>query len=130
MICSVEGCERPTRTNKAKFCQTHYFRWKNGKDMDAPIREWTAKTRNAVCEVENCNEPQHATKLCKLHYSRKFSGVPNDRPKYRREKTTRMICQVRHCYRVIHARKRCRRHYEQYLRMKKKYNDESQGTLF
>ena len=50
-ICSVENCERPAYAKG--FCNAHYIRYRNGLDMNSPIKH---RAREAICKITNCEE--------------------------------------------------------------------------
>lgn len=98
--CSVEGCEKPSRSRG--WCPMHYYRFrKNGSPealqkfprkgllcvIDDCQRErysgkygwcrahylqWRAKNRlnKTPCTVAGCEDPQHANELCAVHDAR------------------------------------------------------------
>lgn len=46
MICKEKSCGR--RAHSRGWCTTHYRRWRTGKAMDAPIREYVGDLRGGA----------------------------------------------------------------------------------
>lgn len=42
--CSRPKCDRPIKNKQFKLCSAHDWRRKNGRDMDAPLRDWKPGT--------------------------------------------------------------------------------------
>ena len=53
------------------FCDMHYYRFRNGVDMDIPKRQ---KSKNGLCEHPNCENPYKAKGYCIMHYNRLRTG--------------------------------------------------------
>jgi hypothetical protein len=68
--CSVDGCNRPAYCRG--WCNTHYQRWRAGKDMTTPILEQHSKS--GVCAMVGCDRPIKARGICRTHYERWRSG--------------------------------------------------------
>lgn len=64
-ICDIAGCTRPTRSPKAAWCNTHYFRWYRNGD---PNRLLVAE-RPTTCTVEGCEKPKRGS-YCRMHGAR------------------------------------------------------------
>lgn len=59
----------------------HYYRDRNGLDMDRPSqRKWDPP----VCSVDGCDTLAHCKGMCKLHYERDRKGSVNMTKKKRR----------------------------------------------
>lgn len=52
--CSVDRCERPTRTRG--YCNAHYRRWLKGKPLDQPIRLFNALESRLEAWVDKSGE--------------------------------------------------------------------------
>lgn len=56
-LCVVPGCDRPIKARCV--CGAHYFRWQNGRPMDAtPIAK--RRTDRSPCPVPGCARPRYA----------------------------------------------------------------------
>ena len=73
--CSHPNCNRKHLSKG--HCSIHYDRAKNGRDMDAPIREAGVPR---LCSVQGCNQPHSAKGYCSTHSSRYYAGRPIDAP--------------------------------------------------
>lgn len=68
--CTIEGCDKPTRSKLADWCKMHYHRWyRTGDPGDA--RERKRKYRNPHCSIEGCLKPDTESGLCSAHAARK-----------------------------------------------------------
>jgi hypothetical protein len=105
-LCSVENCKN--RHKSLGFCATHYYRFKNGIDLNIPNR--LDPDRRKTCHYGNCQRPIEAKKLCSWHYSRMRNGTPLDLPWGRQYYD--LICQVEDCWEKKKARGMCSLHYE------------------
>lgn len=64
--CAIDGCQKPTRSRTAQWCEMHYHRWYNtGDPGEAAPR--SRKHRNAECAVDGCTKPDKETGLCSMH---------------------------------------------------------------
>ena len=103
-------CSYPSRSKN--MCNTHYFRWKKGKPMDAPIKR-RKRNLGRTCKAEECDEPAKVKLYCLLHYARQKRGVPLDSPlkassaKKQEERT----CKVEGCDAIAKSRGMCASHY-------------------
>lgn len=68
-ICKVEGCEKPVRARG--LCGGHYARFRVGRPIDSPIRQWNSARG---CKIANCNGIHEGLGYCDLHYQRFKSG--------------------------------------------------------
>src|SRR4051812_31823052 len=70
LTCSVEDCERVTRTRKASLCNTHYFRqYRNG----SPERLLREERRATLCRFSGCDRlltDHGGWGWCRKHYIR------------------------------------------------------------
>lgn len=90
--CSVEGCEKQTRTGRCEWCDKHYLRWLKYGDPETLLPTYT------VCEVDDCTRVPRSTRcpLCEMHYyRRRRHGSPDVVIDTRRPDAT---------YRAAHAR--------------------------
>lgn len=86
-ICKEDGCENKVQARG--WCSMHYARWRTGIPMGAPRYDksrqssrWNEQpTEDGLCEVDGCNDPVHAKRLCAFHYRRKVAGVPFEQRK-------------------------------------------------
>lgn len=62
--CTVDGCA--SKIWAKGYCSTHYQRWKDGRDLYAPIRS----KQPTVCTVDGCSKSTLAKKFCSMHYER------------------------------------------------------------
>jgi hypothetical protein len=75
--CQAEECRRPVLARN--YCITHYERWRQGQDVDAPIL--TYAPRDVPCSAEGCDRDVTSEGLCRTHYRRRLRGESNwDRP--------------------------------------------------
>lgn len=49
------------------MCNTHYSRWRQGKDLLAPV---ATKNAPALCTIDGCGNPYNSSGYCSAHYSR------------------------------------------------------------
>lgn len=67
--CSIDGCEKLTRTKSAALCKMHYHReYRNGTAGEAAER--IRKQRSLHCEVDGCAKPDTEGGLCSMHAAR------------------------------------------------------------
>lgn len=66
--CSVEGCERPAKTNE--LCGGHYSRLRKNGDVQAGIPLRAQGNNNGPCSVDGCERRAKAKGLCDAHYER------------------------------------------------------------
>lgn len=82
--CSIDGCERPTRTGAAEWCNSHYARWQRTGDPTSgpplpttPRRRKSAPKPRRLCSIDGCTRPVEGYGWCKPHYrSWKRHGDP------------------------------------------------------
>lgn len=70
-LCSVEGCETPSRTRG--WCEKHYKRWyKTGSPhiVRAPGRA----AKGSLCFVDECETKARVNGMCPKHYARTLRG--------------------------------------------------------
>jgi hypothetical protein len=64
--CSVDGCERDTRTGAHHLCQAHYVRqWKHGNVGGPEIGR-----KRSVCSLDDCARVVKSNGMCELHSRR------------------------------------------------------------
>lgn len=70
--CSVESCNRQHKANG--YCEAHNLRFKKHGDprADVPLQEKVS--RDGVCDIEGCDSPVFARRLCNVHYQRHLDG--------------------------------------------------------
>lgn len=70
-ICSVQGCERMTRSPGMAMCDMHYRRVrKHGEAGGVAPLKVTRYFKNERCIVEGCNRLAAARSMCLLHFKR------------------------------------------------------------
>ena len=80
MACSHHSCNQVVRA--AGYCNAHYLRSRNGRDMDAPI---APRYRGATCTAFGCAYKVVKKDLCDAHYQRVARGLPANLPVDRRD---------------------------------------------
>lgn len=68
--CSVDACDKPTRTKSAMLCKMHYHRQYRGRPI-GDAAEWIRKQRGPECHIEGCTKPDREAGLCSMHGARK-----------------------------------------------------------
>lgn len=68
VTCSVEGCTRPLKCRG--WCSTHYQRWYQGYDFDAPYDLRSRPRPFVACSVVGCERQSKGRGLCARHYSK------------------------------------------------------------
>lgn len=99
VICKHHNCVRPARYGNRGWCNAHYLRQREGRDMDAPIPYRRPNGSPApLCRHPGCGQPRVAKCLCPLHYDRARRGTDMDAPKRVSDGTWRMngYVMVRH----------------------------------
>lgn len=100
--CSIESCEKPSKTRG--WCSMHYERWR--------VENTTTVRRRKPCSIAGCARPAAARGWCTTHWRRwRLYGDPHAtaRPKP-------VGCKAEGCDGNHYARDYCRRHY---LRLQK-----------
>lgn len=62
-ICSIDGCNNFVLAKG--FCNAHYIRNRNGKDMTKKIQVMDG---SQGCKVDGCHEEHYGLGCCKRHY--------------------------------------------------------------
>lgn len=62
--CAAPGCETPTRSSGALYCEMHYGRMRRSGTLDA--RERPIYT-SQVCSVEGCEKNRRESGMCPMH---------------------------------------------------------------
>ncbi len=63
--CSRSGC--PGKPKAKGLCGTHYERFRTGKSLDPPIRQYETGVR--LCKAEGCDKPRASSgTYCAAHY--------------------------------------------------------------
>jgi len=66
-LCSVEGCEKPSRIKgPGGYCGMHYVRLRNTGTTEA-TRRWH---RRGSCSIEGCAAPERNDGVCNKHWWR------------------------------------------------------------
>jgi hypothetical protein len=73
--CSIEGCERKHYGNG--YCNVHYKRAQDGRDLRAPVREVNPKRS---CKIDKCQRKHRAKGYCAVHYRRLLDGMDMNAP--------------------------------------------------
>jgi hypothetical protein len=101
-FCSIKNCGR---LHCAKgFCKAHYYRFRDGKEMDSPIR-----TILQTCQVEGCVDTVRGLGFCSLHYQRAKKGKDLKKEK---KVINEGNCLIDGCDRKAKARRLCNSHYQ------------------
>jgi hypothetical protein len=94
--CSVEGCERVSRSKG--FCPAHYARFKAHGDVfiDKPIALW--RNGRSLCSFYDCKRSVASDGLCQSHYLQKIDGkkLSSLRPKKSNGNGT-----IQHGYKIV-----------------------------
>lgn len=69
--CSVSGCEKEARARG--WCNTHYERWRQGRDVNAPGDLRSRSRPFVACSVDGCEAKHYCKGLCSPHYSKLLS---------------------------------------------------------
>jgi len=65
--CSRPGC--PGKPKAKGLCGTHYERFRTGKSLDPPIRQY--ETGERLCKEPGCDKPRECSAdVCQMHYRR------------------------------------------------------------
>jgi hypothetical protein len=64
--CSVEGCNRPSRSRG--LCTMHWYRWRRYGEPGGPEPLISKKDPDVICAVEGCTNKVQARKMCPKHY--------------------------------------------------------------
>lgn len=65
MICSIEDCQKETRSRNADLCEKHYYRRRRTGTTSDPVR------RPESCTVADCNHRDvRRDGLCRMHHLR------------------------------------------------------------
>lgn len=109
--CSVDGCDRPTRTRG--WCGGHYRRWRmTGTTGSSPLPDRSSLwSSGGSCAGPECEAPARTRGLCPAHYRQARLGQAL-RPVRRAGVRT---CDVDGCDRVHYARGWCNLHYNRVL---------------
>ena len=62
--CTIPGCDGIA--TQRRMCPTHYSRWKDGRDITAPLQRRRSRT-GRTCTVHGCGRPLDAGDLCGAH---------------------------------------------------------------
>lgn len=103
--CSVENCSRDR--NCKGFCRPHYNRYREGRDLNTPLKD---QDKITYCVVDNCLRESVSFSMCALHYNRTKKGIKIDAI-LRGNVTT---CKVEGCDRRLAAKGFCSAHYQRY----------------
>lgn len=82
--CNIDGCTRPTRSPRADWCNTHYFRWYRNGD---PNRLLMAE-RPVTCTSDGCDKPRTRRLYCRMHEERVRRHGDPDANRQRQRGTT------------------------------------------
>lgn len=77
-LCSITGCENGYVLKTPRLCGTHYYRYRKGLDLEAPVRARTS--RNGPCKAEGCDNPRRTRGYCVAHYKRSLTGADMSLP--------------------------------------------------
>lgn len=109
-------CNKPTRRKTSEFCEAHYWRNKNKKDMREPIAE--IGRRPDFCQQKTydgsiCGRPVKKRSYCSTHYNRFLNNEDMLEPirERRAEFTIAEPCKVEGCEEPQHCQKYCKKHY-------------------
>ncbi len=80
-ICKHPPCERPATKKSAGWCNAHYIRARNGRDMDnPPLRNRKRRGEVRLCTWQDCQSESREKGLCKMHAQRQRNGWNMDAP--------------------------------------------------
>ena len=65
VTCSVDGCNKQTKTPTCPYCPKHYQNLRRHGSVDAPPRR-----RRGKCTIEGCGQTHEAHGWCSFHYLR------------------------------------------------------------
>ena len=76
-VATIQGqpCGKPSE--KRGLCSAHYYRMRNGKEMDAQWFSRPPKTCTATIEGEPCDKSHNGNGLCSGHRARLKNGSPD-----------------------------------------------------
>lgn len=70
MICSVDGCDRPTKNSSNPLCYGHYMRkWRYG-DPEHVLPPRRKYDEPPTCRISGCEGAATRKGLCNMHYKR------------------------------------------------------------
>lgn len=58
-LCSIQDCEKPHEARD--WCNMHYLRWRNGRPMDTPVKEYLDPNVSLPEHLENLSMPEPNT---------------------------------------------------------------------
>lgn len=103
--CMHPGCDLPVKS--AGWCNAHYLRQKNGKDMDALIK---SRNKGKVCSQDQCQKPARSKGLCSMHAQRLRHGRDMNAPAQQPAKGQK--CKYKQCGLPVVGNGLCSAHYQ------------------
>ncbi len=103
--CQHTSCDRTAEA--AGWCNAHYIRQRNGKDMDAPILH---RNKGKTCIQDGCENPARARGYCNMHSQRLITGGDMNAP----PRSHKGVCQHPPCAESAYCRGYCRPHYDRF----------------
>ena len=109
-ICKHPPCERPATKKSAGWCNAHYIRARNGKDLDnPPLRNRKRRGEIRLCSWKDCQRESRENGLCKMHAQRQRNGWNMDAPP--RVMGQKKPCQQDGCDQNAVSKGYCETHY-------------------
>lgn len=109
-ICKHPPCERPATKKSAGWCNAHYIRARNGKDMDnPPLRNRKRRGEVRLCSYAGCERESRRNGMCGLHAQRQSNGWNMDAPP--RVMGQKKPCQQDGCDQNAASKGYCETHY-------------------
>lgn len=109
-ICKHPPCERPATKKSAGWCNAHYIRARNGKDMDnPPLRNRKRRGEVRLCVWQGCERESRENGMCKMHALRQRNGWNMDAPP--RVMGQKKPCQQDGCDQNAVSKGYCETHY-------------------
>lgn len=107
-ICKHPPCNRSAQA--AGWCNAHYIRNRNNKDMDSPIRDRRGRDEVKICIQKDCGQLAKSMHMCNMHYSRARNGSDMTAP----PRGQKLPCQQVGCDIQVVTKGYCRAHYHRY----------------
>lgn len=108
-LCTYSDCtKRALPGLRSGYCEMHYRRAKDGRDMDTP-----PKGTLASCVIPDCDRKPFARGLCQMHHLRKQKGQPLGDGRTR--KPAQGNCIAEGCDQRARSQQLCQMHLQRFL---------------